>query len=181
MGRRRAAHARRREAADDAGIRFVHQDLGLVGTLNAIDNLAITAGLRRPGSAAGSAGARRPPRTREALATLGLADLDIKAPVHSLPPSQRTAIAIARALVGWEDGASLLILDEPTATLPGADVRRLFDVIHRLRERASRSSTSPITSTRCSSSPTASPSCATACARRRPCPSASSTTTGSSS
>ena len=30
--------------ADDAGIRFVHQDLGLVGMLNAIDNLAITAG-----------------------------------------------------------------------------------------------------------------------------------------
>ena len=75
------------------------------------------------------------PHAREALARLGLADVDIKAPVQSLHPSQRTAIAIARALVGWEDGASLLILDEPTATLPGADVRRLFDVIHRLRER----------------------------------------------
>ena len=52
-------------------------------------------------------------------AALGLADVDIKAPVDSLPPSHRTAVAIARALVGWEDGASLLVLDEPTATLPG--------------------------------------------------------------
>jgi ribose transport system ATP-binding protein len=121
-------------AAHAAGIRFVHQDLGLVGMLNAIDNLAIAAGyqtawggrIRWRSEAA---------RTREALSTLGLADLDVKAPVQSLPPSQRTAIAIARALVGWEDGARLLILDEPTATLPGPDVRRLFDVIHRLRER----------------------------------------------
>jgi ribose transport system ATP-binding protein len=121
-------------AASAAGIRFVHQDLGLVGMLNAIDNLAITAGYDT------SWGRRirwraEASRTREALATLGLSDLDVKAPVQTLPPSQRTAIAIARALVGWEDGASLLILDEPTATLPGPDVRRLFDVIHRLRER----------------------------------------------
>lgn len=52
-----------------------------------------------------------------------------------MQPSQRTAIAIARALIGWEDGAKLLILDEPTATLPGAEVERLFQVIHRLRAR----------------------------------------------
>ncbi len=66
---------------------------------------------------------------------LGLDDIDVKAPVDSLPQSHRTAVAIARALVGWEDGASLLILDEPTATLPGEDVERLFAVIHRLRAR----------------------------------------------
>jgi ribose transport system ATP-binding protein len=122
------------QAAHDAGVRFVHQDLGLVGMLNAIDNLAITAGYAT-GRGRRIRWRAEAGRTREALATLGLGDVDIKAPVQSLHPSQRTAIAIARALVGWEDGASLLILDEPTATLPGADVRRLFDVIHRLRER----------------------------------------------
>ena len=67
--------------------------------------------------------ATRPDGTRDALEALGLADIDVKAPVDSLPPSHRTAVAIARALVGWEDGASLLVLDEPTATLPGDDVR----------------------------------------------------------
>ena len=70
----------------------------------------------------------------DALKALGV-DIDVKAPVAALPPSQRTAIAIARALVGWENGAKLLILDEPTATLPGDDVQRLFEVIHRLKER----------------------------------------------
>ncbi len=52
-----------------------------------------------------------------------------------LPPAQRTAVAIARALVGWEENATLLVLDEPTATLPGTDVARLFEVIHRLRAK----------------------------------------------
>ncbi len=66
---------------------------------------------------------------------LGLGDIDVKAPVSDLPPSQRTAVAIARALVGWEEGANLLVLDEPTATLPGDDVHRLFEVIHRLKAR----------------------------------------------
>jgi ribose transport system ATP-binding protein len=121
-------------AAADAGLRFVHQDLGLVGSMNAVDNLAITAGYQT-GRGGRIRWREEASRTREALSRLGLADVDIKAPVQNLHPAQRTAIAIARSLVGWEEGASLLILDEPTATLPGTDVRRLFDVIHRLRER----------------------------------------------
>src|SRR5262245_59131494 len=122
------------QAASDAGIRFVHQDLGLVGTLNAIENLALTAGYLT-GVGGRIRWSDEAKRTRAALDTLGLANVDIKAPVDSLPPSHRTAIAIARALVGWEDGASLLVLDEPTATLPGDDVERLFEVIHRLKTR----------------------------------------------
>jgi ribose transport system ATP-binding protein len=122
------------EAAIAAGIRFVHQDLGLIGTMNAVENIALTAGyLTGPGGRIRWHDEEE--RTRKALDVVGLAHIDIKAPVDTLPPSQRTAIAIARALVGWEDGASLLILDEPTATLPGEDVQRLFEVIHRLKDR----------------------------------------------
>ena len=85
--------------------------------LNAVENIALTAGYHT------SFGGRirwqhEAARTRAALAALGIGDLDIKAPVASLPPSQRTTIAVARALVGWEQEASVLILDEPTATLP---------------------------------------------------------------
>ena len=122
------------QAALDAGIRFVHQDLGLIGSMNAIDNIALTAGyLTGPGSRIRWRGEAK--RTREALKVLGLEDIDIRAQIDTLPQSHRTSIAIARALVGWEDGASLLILDEPTATLPGGDVKRLFEVIHRLKDR----------------------------------------------
>ena len=121
-------------AAAAAGIRFVHQDLGLVGDLSTVENLALTTGYRT------GVGGRilwkdEVRRAREAMAALGLGEVDVKAPVATLPPSQKTAVAIARALVGWEDGANLLVLDEPTATLPGADVKRLFEVIHRLKAK----------------------------------------------
>jgi ribose transport system ATP-binding protein len=121
-------------AASTAGIRFVHQDLGLVGSLSATENIALTVGYQvgRGGRIRWRDEVRR---TREALAILGLADIDVRAPISNLPPSQRTAVAIARALVGWEEGAHLLVLDEPTATLPGDDVHRLFEVVHRLKER----------------------------------------------
>jgi ribose transport system ATP-binding protein len=122
------------QAAINAGVRFVHQDLGLIGMLNAVDNIALTAGYQT-GVGKRIHWRKEVARTRTALAELGLADVDIMAPVDSLPPSHRTAIAIARALIGWEEGASLLILDEPTATLPGPDVKRLFEIIHRLKAR----------------------------------------------
>jgi ribose transport system ATP-binding protein len=121
-------------AAAAAGIRFVHQDLGLIGMFDAVENLALAAGYQTgPGSRIRWGHERK--RTRDALDVLGLAHVNIRVPVDSLPPSHRTAIAIARALVGWEEGANLLILDEPTATLPGEDVARLFEVIHRLKSR----------------------------------------------
>lgn len=121
-------------AAAAAGIRFVHQDLGLVGSINAIENIALTAGYQT-GRGGRIRWREESARTREALAGLGLTDIDVKAPIATLPPSQRTGVAIARALVGWENGATLLVLDEPTATLPGEDVQRLFEVVHRLKER----------------------------------------------
>ena len=112
----------------------MHQDLGLVLSLSAVENIALTAGYHT-----GFGGRIRwrdeVRRTRESLEVLGLGDIDVKAPVGDLPPSQRTAVAIARALVGWEEGANLLVLDEPTANLPGDDVHRLFEVIHRLKAR----------------------------------------------
>jgi ribose transport system ATP-binding protein len=122
------------DAATAAGIRFVHQDLGLIGMFNAVENVALAAGYQT-GFGRRIRWGHELKRTREALDVLGLAHVDVKVPVETLPPSHRTAIAIARALVGWEDGANLLILDEPTATLPGDDVARLFEVIHRLKSR----------------------------------------------
>ena len=85
--------------------------------------------------AGGSGGARSDGVTRQALADLGLEDVDVRSPIDALPPAQRTSVAIARALVGLGGERRLLILDEPTATLPGDDVRRLFEVIHRLKAK----------------------------------------------
>jgi len=120
------------QAAAAAGIRFVHQDLGLVGSISAVENIALGVGYET-GRFGRIRWRQEVKRTRAALEGLGLGNIDVKAPVSSLPPAQRTAVAIARALTGWQYGASLLVLDEPTATLPGDDVERLFEVIQHLR------------------------------------------------
>lgn len=121
-------------AADDAGVRFVHQDLGLVETLNAVENISMGVGYttKRGGRIDWAADTRR---AREGLDLLGFDDVNVSVPVGTLAPSQKTAVALARALHGWEQSAKLLVLDEPTASLPGDDVERLFAAIRRLKER----------------------------------------------
>ncbi|MEY2402116.1 MAG: ribose transport system ATP-binding protein [Ilumatobacteraceae bacterium] len=122
------------KSAESHGIRFVHQDLGLVDTLTTVENLALGTGF------ATTFGGRihwkaETQRARAALADLGFDDFDVTAPIGTLAPSQKTAVALARALRGWEEAAHLLVLDEPTASLPGADVQRLFAAIRILKAR----------------------------------------------
>lgn len=114
-------------------LRFVHQDLGLFLELSAVDNLALrseftTDRLRRIRWRA------QQEVTRELLGRFGL-DLDLSKPLAEATPVQRTVVAIAAALVGWEGGPGLLVLDEPTAVLPPHDVERLLEIIKTVRER----------------------------------------------
>ena len=114
-------------AAFGAGLRFVHQDLGLAPTLGTLDNLALGRGYLR--GRTGTISWRREAReARKLLGSLGY-DFDITAPVSSLAAAERTGVAIARALEGWEEQARILVLDEPTASLPAAEVDRLFSVL----------------------------------------------------
>jgi len=121
-------------AAAAAGVRFVHQDLGLVDSLDAVENISMGVGYttKRGGRIDWAADKQR---ARDGLDLLGFDDVDVSVPVGALAPSQKTAVALARALHGWEESAKLLVLDEPTASLPGDDVERLFAAIRRLKER----------------------------------------------
>ena len=114
-------------AAAEGGLRFVHQDLGLVDELDAVDNYALGNGFIRRSSGSIEWPATRA-RVTDALGELGV-QLDLRRPVGQLAASARTAVAVARALSGWRDGAQLLVLDEPTASMPDDEVGRLFDVI----------------------------------------------------
>jgi ribose transport system ATP-binding protein len=109
------------------GARFVHQDLGLVDSIPVLDNLAIGAGFA---TRLGTISARRSiARATADLARVGLT-VDPEATVGSLSPATRTGVAIVRAL--REDPGSpvrLLVLDEPTATLPATEVERLMETI----------------------------------------------------
>jgi ribose transport system ATP-binding protein len=118
-------------AARAAGLRFVHQDLALVLQLSILDNMML--GRPYPVGLAGRI------RWREAsdraggyLRQVGM-DADVRSPVGSLSMSERTAVAIARALSDTGHGRLLIVLDEPTAALPAGDVDRLLESIGRLR------------------------------------------------
>ncbi|SDO79996.1 ribose transport system ATP-binding protein [Streptomyces sp. cf386] len=108
---------------------FIHQDLGLVEWMTVAENIALNTGYAR------RAGLISWRRTREHSADalrIVAAHLDPDAPIAHLAPTERSLVAIARALAAR---AKLIVLDEPTARLPAADCARLFRVLHALRDR----------------------------------------------
>jgi ribose transport system ATP-binding protein len=112
-------------------IRFVHQDLGLVTELSAMDNLALSRGFARKASGRINWSAQER-ITRELIGRFGV-ELDIHRPLKYATPVECTIVAIAAALQGWEGGRGLLVLDEPTAMLPHTEVAKLLQIVHEVR------------------------------------------------
>lgn len=109
------------------GARFVHQDLGLVDDISVIDNLFLNTGFPTTFGTVRGKRARR--IAGEVLERLGL-EIDPGAFVRDLSAGQKTGLAVARALSGSDERPiSLLVLDEPTAALPAAEVAVLLDVV----------------------------------------------------
>jgi ribose transport system ATP-binding protein len=119
-------------AARNAGLRFVHQDLGLVETLSAVENLTLGRELETGFGGRIRWGAERRD-AEQRLRALGY-DFDVRRPVAELSAAERTGVAIARALWDWEQ-ARVLVVDEPTASLPRAEVKTLFEALRRVRAK----------------------------------------------
>jgi ribose transport system ATP-binding protein len=121
------------EVRADGELHFIHQDLGLVPLLSTIENLDIG---RRIAAGRGllPAPVRQERRRAEELIARFGARFDVRAPVASLTPAERTIVAIARALDGWEHPHNVLVLDEPTASLHGDEVAKLFAAVRRVAE-----------------------------------------------
>jgi ribose transport system ATP-binding protein len=113
----------------DSQIAFIHQDHGLVDTMTIAENIALVRGYDKM---LGLIDWRSTGEIAErALQHVGLS-IDPAVIVSELSRTERSLVAIARALAMNVD---LLVLDEPTASLPAADVERLFEVLQHLRER----------------------------------------------
>lgn len=113
-------------------LRFVHQELGLVGELSATDNLALSRGFAR--TAFGNIRWPEMERRTTALVERFGLGIDVRRPLAQASPVQRAVVAIAAALQGWEGRRGVLVLDEPTAVLPPGEVARLFDIVREIRD-----------------------------------------------
>lgn len=108
-----------------AGIRFVHQDLGL------FDHLSVGENLLSDGNYPKSAGGIDYNQVhRQGQAVLDRLDVAVNSRtlMGKLRPAERTLVAIARCLRDHTNAAvHLLVLDEPTARLPHAEVQELLE------------------------------------------------------
>lgn len=116
--------------AKTRGLHFVHQDPAVFGQLTVAENIAIGRGFKT------GLGGRIDWRAQRRRAAEIIDRFSIPAtpdtPVAALRPADRTMVAIARALQdqeGAHDG--VLVLDEPTASLPVSEVDILLAALRR--------------------------------------------------
>ncbi|EFC80296.1 sugar ABC transporter ATP-binding protein [Parafrankia sp. EUN1f] len=117
--------------AHQHGLRFVHQDLALIEKLSVTDNLALGGtyiGKRWLSSRRENRGAE------EVMRRLGITDVPVATPLARLSASQRAMTAIVRA-VSQGGLPSVLVCDEPTASLSENEKERLFSLLRALRDR----------------------------------------------
>jgi ribose transport system ATP-binding protein len=115
-------------------VAFIHQDLGLIEWMSVAENMSLAQGFRgRSWSGALGLVDWRQSETQAAAALEAVGcDIDPTTRIQSLSRTEKSLVAIARALV---IDCDFLILDEPTASLPRDEVERLFGAIRRLKAR----------------------------------------------
>lgn len=117
-------------AAQRLGISTVYQEVNLCPNLSVAENI-FAGRYPRHGLAQGYRidWAQMHRRAAELVARIGL-DIDVACLLSDYPVAVQQLVAIARAL---SIDARVLILDEPTSSLDDDEVKKLFEVLRRLR------------------------------------------------
>ncbi|QBK04864.1 sugar ABC transporter ATP-binding protein [Hylemonella gracilis] len=118
-------------AAQRLGISTVYQEVNLCPNLSVAENIfagryprkGLIQGRRIDWTAVNQ-------RARELVARVGL-DIDVTRLLSDYPVAVQQLVSIARAL---SIESRVLILDEPTSSLDDEEVRKLFEVLRRLRD-----------------------------------------------
>ncbi len=116
------------------GLAVIHQDLGLSEFMSVLENVesAINYGTGILGRI------RLTDSRQEVQSILDELDVDLNpdARIVDLTPAERAYVAVARALrvLHTYDGKRILILDEPTTALSGADAERIMSLMRRIAD-----------------------------------------------
>ena len=116
------------DSSDENTIAVVNQELALLPHLTVAENIALPRSRRGFGLFNGGE-ARRIAVDALSLIDPAFAQASVDRLVGDLSLHERQLVEIARAL---DSGASLLLLDEPTANLTAGETERLFTVLRRL-------------------------------------------------
>lgn len=114
--------------AQQLGIGTVYQEVNLLPNMTVMDNLFIGNEPRKWGLVDRRSMARQ---ATDIVRGYGL-DIDVSQPLNHFSVAIQQVIAIARAI---SLSAKILILDEPTASLDGNEVKMLFGIMRDLRQR----------------------------------------------
>lgn len=112
-----------------AGVALIHQELSLCAHLTVAENILMGQEPTRRGLLDWEQCRRR---AAEVLEQFHHPELRPDRRVADLPIAARQMVEISRAIAA---NASVLLMDEPTSSLPRADVERLFALVRRLRDQ----------------------------------------------
>jgi ABC-type sugar transport system ATPase subunit len=113
--------------SQNAGIACIFQELNVVDGLTVAENIMLGAEPGRLGFVNRQASESR---ARALLDSVGFHELDASRPCSRLSSAEKQAVMIAKAL---RQNARIIIMDEPTSPLEELEVRKLYEVIARLK------------------------------------------------
>ncbi len=111
-----------------AGIAFIHQELNLINDLTVYENMFLG---KFPKKGPFINRKLMIEKTKELFGKLGI-DISPSKMVSELDASYKQMVEIARALLAE---ASIIIMDEPTASLTGTEIERVFEIMRTLKEQ----------------------------------------------
>lgn len=110
-------------------VAFIHQDLGLIEWMSIAENIALALGFPTRGRLVNWKQVEK--NASQALSLVGF-HTDPRRRVDELSRSEKSLVAIARALMTEAD---ILVLDEPTASLPTDEARLIFETLLDLKRQ----------------------------------------------